>query len=279
VRESFALAARQYPVDLVYYDNQRDNARAIANAEDAIAKRVGLYVIFHRDPATNAAIAEKLRAAGIPVLAINYPAGPAPLYSVDNLAAGRIAGEALADFASRNWRNQKHLVVVIGALNGDRMAERIQGVTQGLRPQLPAVRIVPLDTHGNPAQVTPLLDKLLAANPATKALIATMDDTTALVAKATLEASGRLRDAAIVSHGVDRSIHGGINDRKEIDPTNRGSIVIGSVAFYLDRYGYDVLPLAMRILRGESVPHRTTTRHRLVTAANVFIEYPPYDMN
>ena len=106
-----------------------------------------------------------------------------------------------------------------------------------------------------------------------------MDDTTALAAKGALESSGRLRDAAIVSHGVDRSIHGGINDRKEIDPTNRGSIVIGSVAFYLDRYGYDVLPLAMRMLRGEPVPARTATRHRLVTAANVFIEYPPYDMN
>jgi hypothetical protein len=70
-----------------------------------------------------------------------------------------------------------------------------------------------------------------------------------------------------------------MNDRKEIDPANRGSIVIGSVAFYLDRYGYDVLPLAMRMLRGEGVPPRVVTQHILVTAANVFIEYPPYDMN
>ena len=70
----------------------------------------------------------------------------------------------------------------------------------------------------------------------------------------------------IVSHGVDRTIHGGMNDRKEIDPNNRGSIVIGSVAFYLDRYGYEVLPIAMRMLRGEAVRPRATTpahpRHR-----------------
>jgi len=88
-----------------------------------------------------------------------------------------------------------------------------------------------------------------------------------------------VQDAAIVSHGVDRSIHGGMNDRKEIDPANRASIVIGSVAFYLDRYGYDLLPLAMRMLRGEAVPARVTTRHLLVTAANVYVEYPPSDMN
>jgi hypothetical protein len=44
--------------------------------------------------------------------------------------------------------------------------------------------------------------------------------------------------------GVDRSIHGGPGDRKGLDPSNRGSIVLGSVAYHTDRYGYDVLPLA-----------------------------------
>jgi hypothetical protein len=97
--------------------------------------------------------------------------------------------------------------------------------------------------------------------------------------KAAVEGAGRVHDTAIVSHGVDRTIHGGMNDRKEIDPSNRGSIVIGSVAFYLDRYGYDVLPLAMRMLRGESLPARVATRHILVTASNVYVEYPPADMN
>jgi hypothetical protein len=33
------------------------------------------------------------------------------------------------------------------------------------------------------------------------------------------------------------------------------------------------------MLRGEPVPPRTVTRHLLITASNVFVEYPPYDMN
>ncbi len=160
-----------------------------------------------------------------------------------------------------------------------RIPERAGGVTEGLKRHLPAIRVTPLDTQGNPAQVGPLLGKLLAAQPTVKLLVAAMDDTTALLAKAALEAAGRVPDAAIVSHGADRSMHGGVNDRKEIDPTNRGSIVIGSVAFYLDRYGYEILPLALRMLRGEPVPPRTVTPHRLITAANVWREYPPYDMN
>jgi ribose transport system substrate-binding protein len=110
-------------------------------------------------------------------------------------------------------------------------------------------------------------------------LVAALDDATALAAKGALETAGRLPDAAIVGQGADRSMHGGLNDRKEIDPNNRGSIVIGSVAFYLDRYGDEILPLVVRMLRGESIPALTVTPHRLISATNVWVEYPPYDMN
>ena len=103
IRESFVLAARAHPIEMVYYDNQRDDARALQNVDAAIARKVDLYIQYHQG-AANAAIAEKLKAAGIRVLALNYPVPGAPLYTVDNAAAGRVAGEALARFALRSWR-------------------------------------------------------------------------------------------------------------------------------------------------------------------------------
>jgi hypothetical protein len=33
------------------------------------------------------------------------------------------------------------------------------------------------------------------------------------------------------------------------------------------------------MLRGEQVPARTPTKHVLISAKNVFREYPPFDMN
>jgi ribose transport system substrate-binding protein len=281
VRESFALAARRYPIDLVFYDNQRDRARTLANAEDAVARRVDLFIEYSYDATATADVAVRLRAARIPILAINGPVPGAPLYTIDNVAAGRIAGDALGEFGLRSWRGQPMVGVLMGDLSAQahRVPERAQGVREALTRRLPTLRIVTVDTRGNPARVAPLLGKLLASQPTTKVLVAAMDDATALAAKAALESAGRLLDAAIVSHGADRSVHGGINDRREIDPGNRGSIVLGSVAFFLDRYGDDVLPLAVRLLRGEAVPPRTVTRHVLVTAANVFREYPPSDMN
>jgi ribose transport system substrate-binding protein len=281
IRESFKLAARQFPIDLVLYDNQRNDAKAVANAEAAIGRKVDLYIAYHRGPAANATIAQKLKAAGIPVLAINEPVPGAPLYTLDNAAAGRLAGEALAQFAGRTWANQPTVAVVIGriAAASERVPERVQGVTDALRARLPAARLTTLDTQGNPAQVASLLGAFLAAQPGKKVLVAATDDATALAAKSAIESAGRTRDAVIVGQGVDRNIHGGANDRKELDPSNRASIVLGSVAFYLDRMGYEVLPLAVKVLRGEPVPPRTVTPHKLVTAANVFVEYPPSDMN
>jgi len=88
VRESFNLAARLHPIDLVFYDNRGDDARAVANAEAAIARKVDLYVQYHRGPSANAIVAQKLKAAGIPVLAVNHPVPGAPLYTIDNAAAG-----------------------------------------------------------------------------------------------------------------------------------------------------------------------------------------------
>jgi ribose transport system substrate-binding protein len=273
VREGFVLAARGLPVDLVFYDNHRDPRRALANAEAAVAGKVDLFIEYNDDPAANAAVAELLKAAGIPVLAINYPVPGAPLYAADDVAAGRIAGQALAEFGADHWAGER----IVGLLVGDwarpdqRLVARARGVREGLSRRLKSLKIVQLE----PAEV----GRFASANSNAKLLVATMSDPVALVTKNALEEAGRAFDAVIVSHGLDRTIHGGQSDKREIDPYNRGSIVLGSVAFYLDRYGSDVLPLALKMLRGEPVPSRTVTRHRLVTPANVWREYPPIDMN
>ena len=281
VKRSFELASRTLPVELIYYDNAGDGEKAIANADDAIGRKVNLLIEYNDDIEANAEIGRRLQAAGIPVLALNYPVPGAPLYTADNLAAGRIAGKTLGEFARENWADQTVVAVIAGDLNSPApyLADRVRGVTEALRQELPDVAVTPLDTSGNPVRVEGLLGKFLAAQTKRKVLVAVLDDPTALAAKAAVERAGRISDCVIVSQGVDRSIHGGANEKKELDPSNRGSIVLGSVAYYLDRYGYEVLPLAMKMLQGAEVPAKTTTKHILISARNVFTEYPPYDMN
>src|SRR6516225_9265888 len=116
VRRSFELAARTLPVDMLYFDNARDPARALANAEAAIAAKVDLLIEYNADTDANAEIARRLAAAGIPALALVDPLPGAPLYGPGNRAAGRIAGQALGAFAGENWPGEQVLGVLIGDL-------------------------------------------------------------------------------------------------------------------------------------------------------------------
>jgi ribose transport system substrate-binding protein len=281
VRTSFALAARTLPVDMVFFDNDRNRGKTLANAESAVAQRLDAYVEYSDDASANAEVAKRLKAAGIPVVALTYPVPGAPLYGADNQLGGRMAGEALAAFALTHWAGMPQAAVLLGDLanSADHVTERVEGISAALKEKLPDAPQTRLDSGGNGTQAGALLRRFAAAQSSKKLLIAALDDTTALLAKAAVEEAGRANDSAIVSQGCDHTVHGGMNDKKEIDPSNRGSILIGSVAYRLDRYGYDVLPLVLTLLSDEPVPPRVATRHVLVSAANVFSIYPPIDMN
>ena len=281
IRRSFELASRSLPLDMIYYDNGGDAEKALGNAKDAVSSKVDLLIEYNSDAKANAEIGRQLKAAGIPVLAVNYSIPGAPLYTADNVAAGRIAGQALGKFAKENWADQTLVAVILGDISDPSasVTARIQGVTEGLRQELPDLSPVQLDSAGHPVRAGGVLSKFLNAQTRRKVLVATLDDASALAAKSAVEAAGRISDCVIVSQGADRSIHGGASEKKEIDPANRGSIVLGSVAYFFDRYGYEILPIALRMLRGEQVPSQTSTKHILISAKNVFLEYPPYDMN
>ena len=279
VRGGFALAARRMPFDLLFYDNRLDRAQALANARDAVARRVAAFVLYGWDEAVNAEIARPLRDAGIPVLAIGRPVPGAPLYAADNGLAGRIAGEVLARFAAANWAGRNAAAVILGPppQRTGQLEERIAGIAAGLQPA--AAAPVRLDSGGDPFKADAALRGFLGSHGGQKVLVAALDDASALAAKAAADASGRAGDVAIVGQGCDRSVHGNASERKELDPANRGSIVLGSVAFFLDRWGYDALPLALALATGQPVAPVTQTQHKLITPANAFVVYPPIDIN
>ena len=281
VRNSFELAARTRPVEMVYFDNAGDPARAIANAEAAIAAKVDLLIEYNADAEANVEIAGRLADAGLPAFALVDPLPGAPLYGPDNHAAGHIAGRALGSFARETWRDEQIFGVLIGdlAAPGAAIKDRVQGITEGVHESLPTLQLASLDTGGQSVRADALLTKFLLTRPGRRLLITTLDDLAAVYAARAIEMNRRQSDCIIVSQGLDPNIHGGASEKKEIDPNNRSSVVLGSVAYYMDRYGYDVLPLALRLLGGETLPPRTVTQHTLVTAANVFREYPPFDMN
>src|SRR6266849_3671562 len=159
VRRSFELAARTLPVDMFYFDNAGDPARAIMNAETAIAAKVDLLIEYNADADANAEIARRLAEATIPILALVDAVPGAPLYGPDNRAAGRIAGRALGAFALENWPGQQVLGVRIGDLAdpGPAIRDRVLGITDGVHESVPALKLASLDTGGQAVRADALL--------------------------------------------------------------------------------------------------------------------------
>src|SRR5947209_3762808 len=158
LRRSFELAARTLPVDVLYFDNAGNPARAIANAEAAIAARADLLIEYNADAEANAEIARRLAAATIPALALVDPLPGAPLYGPDNRAAGRIAGRALGGFARETWPDEQVLGVLIGDLAdaGPAISDRVQGITESVHESLPTLKLASLDTGGQPVRADAL---------------------------------------------------------------------------------------------------------------------------
>ena len=212
---------------------------------------------------------------------MNHPVGNAPLYAADNREAGRIAGEALGKFALATWPGRVHAAAILGAVKDPArvVQDRIAGITEGLQKHLPEVAPSQLDSGGDFLEAQAQLRRFLAKESGAQTLVATLDDTTALAAKLAVETANRVPDTVIVSQGCDTSVRGGTSSNKVIHPNNRNSVVLGSVAYFCDRYGSEILPLTLKMLRGQPVPPRSFTGHVLVTARNVFRIYPPIDMN
>jgi ribose transport system substrate-binding protein len=181
IRRSFELASRSLPLDMIYYDNGGDAAKALANAADAVSRKVDLLIEYNSDAEANAEIGRQLKAADIPVLALNHPIPDAPLYTADHLAAGRIAGQTLGQFAKENWSDQTPVAAILGdvADPSPSVAARIQGVTEGLRQDLPTVPPVLLDSAGHSVRAEGVLARFLGTQVRRKLLIATLDDASA----------------------------------------------------------------------------------------------------
>src|SRR5262249_36533438 len=60
VRSSFVFGARGLPIDLVLYDNARDRTKSIANVEDAVRRKVDLYIQYCDDRVANEEVARRL---------------------------------------------------------------------------------------------------------------------------------------------------------------------------------------------------------------------------
>ncbi len=102
--------------------------------------------------------------------------------------------------------------------------------------------------------------------PGTRLLVSGFNDPSSVGALQAVREEGRQTDVVIV--GQNATLEGRNAIREKNSP------LIASVAYFPERYGEKLLPLAMALARGEPVPPAVYTEHRILDASNVDRLYP-----
>ena len=256
VRDSFSTAvsqglrwaASELEVDLIEVDNQYSAKSALRNAEALVKHKVDLAIEFQVFDKLGAPISRVFESAGIPLIAIEIPHPGATFYGVDNFKAGVLAGKYLLKAAQQQWSGACDEILLLdlgiaGALPALRMAGAESVLSKGLEGHPASFHI---DSRGQFVKAFELTRKHLQFSPRRRTLLSGVNDPAVLGALRAFEEAGR-RDLCMAV-GL-----GGIREaRQELRLPN--SSLIGSVAFFPERYGEGLLRLALDLLQRKSVP-------------------------
>ena len=266
VTQSLQSAAAASGVDLMVLDNRYDAATALKNAEEFVRSRIDLVIEFQVEQQVAPVIADRIAAAGIPLIAIDIPHPHAIYFGVDNYRVGYDAGLLLANHSLTHWRGQVEWALGLDIEEaGPLVQSRITGAFEGIRSKLdgiPPESFVRIDGRGMHDKSYRLVLDFLKRHPKDRhILIAAASDTSALGALQAVEELKRARQVVIVGQDCIPEV---------IDEMRKpGSAIIGSISHEVNEYGPRIIELGLGILRGRSVPPYNYVSHKVVTGESL----------
>jgi ribose transport system substrate-binding protein len=270
VSDSIRSQAYEAGIELLELSNRYSPTVAVRNAEIFVRERVDLVIEFQTNEQSASIVASKLIEAEIPLIAIDIPHPGASYYGANNYRAGLLAGRSLAEAAIQQWRGQVAAVLLLELpMAGPLPRSRLTGVLAGIREIIPNFqdeRVQFLDGKGRFESSLQATRRYLQRVNARHILISALNDPSCLGALQAFEEAGRGQTCLAVGHNAS------IEARREMQRS--GSRLIGSVAYFPERYGDAVIALALDKLRGKNIPPATFVRHQMVTPNNVSTFYP-----
>jgi ribose transport system substrate-binding protein len=272
VRRSLENAAAQLDnIELLIRDNELDRRVALANVDWFVANGADLVIEFQIDALAGNVIMDKLKRAGIPVIAVDIPLPGATFYGADNYRAGYMAGEALGRWIKENWQGCLDLLMKLEAPRvGPSGQARLQGLHEGLESVIGPIageQVMALDSPVIIQEAEALIHDLLPSLPLESRIgIVAINDDAALGALAAFEKAERLCQVVAVGQNADQLGQAAL--RRPQFP------FIGSTRYAPESYGSDLLDLALKILNGEVVPPAVYNQHVFITKENLDEYYP-----
>jgi ribose transport system substrate-binding protein len=270
VSASLQRAAAAEGIELISLDNRYNAKIAQRNADLLVREKVDLVIEFQTDEEVAPIVAAKYRDAGIPLIAIDIPHPGATYYGANNYEAGLIAGRYLGRWVKEHWHSEVDEILLLElprAGNLPRM--RLTGMLVGINMTLPnakSCRITYLDGDGRFGESLEVVRKHLRSSRSIRQLVGAINDPSALGTLRAFQEAGRAESCAIMGHNASPE------GRAELrEPNTR---LLGSVAFFPERYGDDLIRVSLDILNRRPVPPAVFVEHKLITPATVDHFYP-----
>ena len=263
-------AATSQGVELICVDNKYNPKVAQRNAEILVREKVDLVIEFQTDENVAASVAAKYREANIPLIALEVPHPGGTYFGANNYEAGLIGGRYMGRWAKDNWDAEVDEIVMIALERAGSLPKmRLTGMLAGMKEVIPPLencRVTYVDGDGKLAESFEAIRRYLRTTRARRILVGAINDPSALGALRAFQEAGRPENCAIMSHNASPE------GRAELrDPNTR---LIGSVAYFPEKYGPEILALALDILHRRSVPPAVFVKHQLITRENVDHVYP-----
>jgi ribose transport system substrate-binding protein len=265
VSASLERAAAAEGIELISLDNRYSAKIAQRNADLLVREKVDLAIEFQTDETIAPIVAAKYREAGIPMIAIDIPHPGATYYGANNYEAGLIGGRYLGRWVKEHWHSGLDEIVLLELPRAGNLPQmRLTGMLVGINLVLPSAkscRITHLNGDGDLGPSFEVMRRHLRGAPSRRLLVGGINDVSAIGALRAFEEAGRAETCAVMGQNASRE------GREQLRVPN--TRLVGSVAYFPERYGPDLVRVSLDILNKRPVPPAVFVEHKLVTPATV----------
>ena len=271
VQAGLVEAAEAENFELLIKNNKLNSELALQNAYELIEDGIDLMIEYHIDERICGVLMDKFNRQHIPVIAVDISMVGATYFGVDHYNAGYMAGNALGEWVMANWGGHYDRVMILEEPRGGMLtATRIYGQLDGLQKILGKVtelKRIHLNS-GNRLDISTesVIETMNVYPEYHRFVVLPFNDDAATGALRAARRLGREKDVIIAGMGVAPIVRDEIRDP--------GSRIIGSSAFWPEKYGKSLVEIAKKILKGERVPNAITSKHIFLTSKNIDHYYP-----
>jgi ribose transport system substrate-binding protein len=253
-----AARAKDFPdIEVAYADAQQDNAKQVADVENFLRQKIDLLMISPNEARPLTPIVKKAFESGIPVIVLDR-AIEGDTYTTFIGADNREIGKAAGTYVAELLHGKGDVVEIKGLPGSPPAQDRSAGFREAIAPY-PGIKIVH-DPVANwlREEAMAQMESALAAHDHIDLVYAHNDP---MAIGAYLAAKAKGRDGEMKFVGIDGlpGLDGG-----------RQAVADGklSVTFVYPTGGREAVDTAVRIFKGEKVPHKIVLPTLMITKEN-----------